>query len=163
MVKELYIKREQLLKELQELSFLVSILQTFLIENEKNFKRDKSIEALKKIKTYFEFKRQEAEVKEHEYREITRKFYSTCSHDIAIKKGNMDTYECLICNWSLGNNIPDQSLISIDTSKDYQVAYTVEKILGDIVHSDKDLIETMSDVIEDMQYDRDIKVYRRVR
>ena len=54
MDKELYIKREEQLKKLWEVRSLVLVLEEFLIKNQENFKRKESIEALKKIRSYFE-------------------------------------------------------------------------------------------------------------
>lgn len=166
MNKELYIQKEKSLKELQELSFLVHSLQSFLIENEKKFKREKSIDALNKIKQYFELKEKEYHKSENKQKEILRKLYSTCTHETAIKRRNISNYQCLICGCSLGkarDDIPEDCLISIDTTKDYKAAYIIEGIFKEIVYSDKDLIETINDAVLEMQYDRDIKVYRRLR
>lgn len=166
MNKELYIRKEESLKELQKLRVLVSCLQTFLEKNEKNFKREESIEALEKIRTYFEINEKEYHESESKYREVEMKLYSTCNHEVAVKRSNYFCYECLICNRILESNrdkVPENSLISIDTTKDYEVAGIIEEIFKEVVHSDKDLIEEISDAIEEMQYDRDIKVYWRSR
>ena len=162
MDKELYIKREEQLKKLWEVRSLVSVLEEFLIKNQENFKRKESIEALKRIKLYFELKQKELLEIDKKEKEISNELYSTCKHEIAIKgwEGN-PYYQCLICGH---NSIePINSLISIDVTNDFQVGYIIDKILKDVVHSDKDLMETISDAVEEMQYDRDIKVYRRSR
>ena len=51
--------------------------------------------------------------------------------------------------------------ILVDISNDYQVEYIIEKEFQNIIHSNKDLMQTMLSLIENMQYERDIKVYRR--
>lgn len=162
MDKELYIKREEQLKKLWEVRSLVSVLEEFLIKNQENFKRKESIEALKKIRSYFELKQKEYLEIDKKEKEIYNKLYSTCKHEIAIKgwEGN-PYYHCLICGHNY--NEPKKPLISIDVTNDRQVGYIIDKILKDVVHSDKDLMETISDAVEEMQYDRDIKVYRRSR
>ena len=58
MNKELYIKRENKLNELNKLRIIVRELQKFLENNENNFKKEKSIEALKRRRKYYEVKQQ---------------------------------------------------------------------------------------------------------
>lgn len=162
MDKELYIKREEQLKKLWEVRSLVLVLEEFLIKNQENFKRKESIEALKKIRSYFELKQKEYLEIDKKEKEIYNKLYSTCKHEVIVK-GNCGNpyYQCLICKRS--SIEPKNSLISIDVTNDRQVGYIIDKIVKDVVHSDKDLMETISDAVEEMQYDRDIKVYRRSR
>ncbi len=165
MNKELYIKREKQLEELNRMYSLVNWLQKFLSENEKNFKMDESIESLKKIKMYFEQKEKEHQDFENKVTETYKELCSTCKHEIAIRYSNRPySYICLICNCALKENsdmIPNDSLISIDTTKDYEVAYIIEKVFKEVVYSEKDLIETIDELVEELQYDRNIKVYRR--
>lgn len=162
MDKELYIKREEQLKKLWEVRSLVSVLEESLINNQENFKRKESIEALKRIKLYFELKQKELLEIDKKEKKIYNELYSTCKHEIAIKgwQGN-PYYQCLICKHNF--NEPKKSLISIDVTNDFQVGYIIDKIFKDVVQSDKDLMETIGDAVEEMQYDRDIKVYRRSR
>ena len=84
MNKELYIKREKQLEELRKLSFLVHSLKDFLEKNEKNFKKEESIDALKKIKMYFEEKEREYNECEAIQKSLTKELVSTCKHEIAI-------------------------------------------------------------------------------
>jgi len=164
MNKELYIKWEKNSKKIQELSSLLNCLQTFLKENEKNFKKEESIEALKKIKTYLKTKEEEYQtsVTIQEKKEL----YSTCNHEVAIKRNNMSYYQCLICKHNLTRDINDNlehTHIFIDTTQDYQAIDIIEEIFEEIVHNDKDLIETINNELLEMQYDKDIKVYRRTK
>lgn len=162
MYKELYIKREEQLKKLRGVRSLVLVLEEFLRNNQENFKRKESIEALERIRLYFELKQKEYFEIEKEERKICNELYSNCKHEVTIKgDGGNPYYQCLICK---RNSIESKnSLISIDVTNDRQVAYIMDKILKDVVHSDKDLMETISEALEEMQYDRDIKVYRRSR
>lgn len=162
MGKELYIKREEQLKKLREVRSLVLVLEEFLRNNQENFKRKESIEALKRIREYYELKQKEYLEIDKKEKEIYEELYSTCKHEVIVKgNGGNPYYQCLICK---RNSVePKNSLISIDVTNDRQVAYIMDKILKDVVHSDKDLMETISDAVEEMQYDRDIKVYRRSR
>ena len=66
MNKELYIKKEITLQELMKSRALVNCLQTFLSQNEKNFKQEESIEALKRIRFFLT-------LKEEEYQKIQRR------------------------------------------------------------------------------------------
>ena len=163
MNKELYIKNEKQSKELSKLRYLIRDLQEFLRKNEKNFKRKESIDALKRIKEYLELKKKEYTISEKIHKETHKELISACKHEIAIKYYNMPYYKCLTCNHDLSwiNEVPKTPLISIDPSNDYEVIYTIEELLKEVMHSDKDLIETISTVLEEIQYEKNIKVYRR--
>jgi len=164
MNKELYIKTEKLLEEVRSASFLEGRIRKFLEDNENKFKKEESIKALKKIRAYFELKEKMYQECERRYEEVYKEFRSTCQHEVAIKYNNRPYYHCLICNSPLGHNsdiIPETSIISIDTTNDYKVGYIIKEIFEEIIYSDKDLVETINEVLEEMQYDRDIKVYRR--
>lgn len=164
MNKELYIKKENKLEELQKLSFLVHSLKEFLTENEQNFKKEESIEALKRIKKYFEIKDKEYHDCEEKHKLMTKELISTCKHEIAIMPSRMPYYQCLICKQILSQNInaiPKKSIISVDVTNDYEVEYILEKIFIEVVYSDKDLIKTINQTVEELQYDRNIKIYRR--
>lgn len=163
MNKQLYIKNEKKLMELNKLFFLTQSLKSFLDENENNFKKQESIKALKKIREYLECKNKEYCNCEDQQRDINQELYLTCNHEIAIKYSNSLYYECLICNHYLDYNMntTPQNTIFIDATNDEQVAYNVKKIFDEIVHSDKDLTETISPHLEEIQFERNIKVYRR--
>lgn len=155
MNKKLYIKRDNQIKELKKLKIIVDSLESFLKENEKKFKRIESVEALKKIRLFFEKKQKEYLDCENKAKEMDKELYCACSHEVSIKHFNLQ-YHCLICD-----HVVSDSLISIDISNDYKVIHIIESIFNDVVYSDKDLIETISEKLEEIQYDRNIKVYRR--
>lgn len=164
MNKELYIKVEEARQYERELACIVSRLTEFLTDNEKKFKEKESIKALKTIKNYLIKKEEELNSAKKNSEDISKKLYSTCKHEVAIQVRLSPGYSCLICKHFLTrkeNDVPNNTLISIDTSNDYQVEYIVEDTFKEIVHSDKDLIETISELVEDIEYDRNIKVYRR--
>lgn len=164
MNKELYIKREKHLEELNKLRSIVSNIEEFLKEYEKIFKRKESINSLKTIRTYFENKKNEYEEIEKIYREIDKEIFTTCKHEVSVKYNIYPSYHCLICGRTLGVNkevMPELSLLSIDTTNDYKVAYILEKKFKEIVESDLDLVEELTSLVEELQYDRNIKVYRR--
>lgn len=166
MNKELYIKNANKEKELKELYYILRNLQSFLKDNENNFKREKSILALKRIKEYLEKKENEYKLLENEQKNIEKELYHTCNHEIAIKYSNIPTYQCLICKNNLDkdrNIIKEKALISIDTTNDYKVAYIIEEVFKEVIYSDKDLIDTINDLIEELQYERNIKFYRRTK
>ena len=165
MNKELYIKREGLQKKERELYYLISNLQLFLKENEKKFTKEESIKSLIKIKDYLELKKQEHECCEDKEKELYKELHTTCRHEIAIKYSNRPAYECLICNCCIDkdrNIIEKIADICIDTTNDYQVAYLIEDLFKEIVYSDKDLNETIIPFLENLQYERNIKVKRRI-
>ena len=162
MNKELYIKREEQSKKLSEVRGLVFVLRKFLENNQENFKRKESIEALKRIREYYELKNSEYLEIDKKEKEIYEKLYSTCKNEVIVKgDGGNPYYQCLICKRNFIE--PKNSLISIDVTNDRQAGYIIDKMLKDVVHSDKNLMETISDAVEEMQYDREIKVYRRSR
>lgn len=163
MDKVLYKKKNELIDKQYNLSIIVSSLENFFNENEKNFKRDESIATLKSIKNYLIEKKTELNDVKKDLIILQRKLIQNCNHEIAIKRSNIYNYQCLICNCSLGANIPQNSLISINTTKDYKVTSVIENIFKDIVYSDKDLIKTISYAVEEIQYESEIKVYRRSR
>lgn len=161
MNKELYIKKEITLQELMKSRALVNCLQTFLSQNEKNFKQEESIEALKRIRFFLTLKEEEYQKIQRRKETLEQKLLKTCQHEVAIKYSNVPHYYCLICNCILEGAPPEDALLSIDTTDDYKVGNIIDKIFEEIVHSDKDLIETINAVLEEMQYERNIKIYRR--
>lgn len=165
MNKELYKKNINLLEEFENLRYTVNSLTKFLEDNEKNFKREKSIEALKKIREYLELKQKDYQECSVNQKNTFKELRDTCSHEVAVKRYCISQYKCLICGYpfSLSGRVPDESLISIDVSKDIEVQYMIDEIYKEIVNSDQDLIDIISEKIEDWQYERNIKVHRRTR
>lgn len=164
MNKELYIKRENHLEELNKLRNIVDSLEVFLKENEKIFKRKESINALKTIRTYFENIEKEYKEIKIKYNQLDKELFTTCKHEVAIKYNIYPCYQCLICGRTLGVNheiISEISLLSIDTADDHNVAHIIENKFKEIVRSNLDLIEEMIHLVEELQYDTNIKVYRR--
>lgn len=164
MNKDLYLKRESYLKQLNKLRNIVNDLEDFLKENENKFKKKDSIIALKTIKSYFENKKNEYEVIKLRYNKIDKELFKTCKHEVAIKYNIYPSYQCMICGRTLGVNheiIPEISLLSIDTTDDYNVVKIIENRFKEIVKSNLDLVEEMTYLVEELQYDRNIKVYRR--
>ena len=164
MDKELCIKNEEIKERERNLSCTVSVLKKFLKDNEENFKEVESIKTLQVIRNYLIKKEAELKVVEKNSEGISNELYSTCKHEIAIQSRLRFGYACLICKHLLTrerNDIPRKPLISIDTSDDYEVEYIIENAFKEIVHSDKDLMETITELVEDIEYDRNIKVYRR--
>ena len=164
MNKELYIKNEKAIEKERNLSCTVSILKEFLEDNEDNFKEVESIKSLQTIRNYLIKKVEELNEARKTSKEISKELYSTCNHEIAIQSRLCFGYACLVCNHLLTrerNDVPSKVLISIDTSNDYETEYIIKDTFEEIVHTDKDLIETISELVEDMKYDRNIKVYRR--
>ena len=138
MNKQLYIENENKQKELRELNIIIHDIQNFLQKHEANFKKEESIKAIAKIEVYLELKTKEKAEKEKIQTETYQKLYNTCSHEISIKYSNIPNYRCLICNSALTREsieIPKQSLISIDTTNDYKVAYLIEDIFKEIINS----------------------------
>lgn len=164
MNKELYIKNEKQKKELTEISRVVYTLEKFLVKSENKFQNKESIEALKKIKEFLELKKKETEKYKKIQQATYQELYTTCKHEIAIKYSNIPDYRCLVCNCSLTiehKDIPKESLIMVDTTNDYKVAYMIEETFQKIIYSDSDLIETINHFLEEIQYERNIKIYRR--
>jgi len=163
MNKNLYIKREKCLKDLEELEILLDTVYKFLKDNGKKFRKEQSIAALKKIEEYYEKKERDYKKCEGLERQIFLELYSTCKHEVALKS-DTPCYKCLICDRDVVFNsvvIPVNSLIFIDATNDYQAASIIKDFFKEIVYSDKDLIEAINELIEEMQYDKKIKVYRR--
>jgi len=164
MNKELYLNREKYLEQLNKLRNIVDVLEVFLKENETFFKRKESINALKTIRTYFKNKENEYEEIKIKYNELDKELFTTCKHEVAIKSNIYPWYQCLICGRTLGVNheiIPEISLLSIDITDDHNVAHIIENKFKEIVGSNLDLVEEMTYLVEELQYDTDIKVYRR--
>lgn len=163
MNKELYIKKENAIKRERQIFCDISNLKEFLKDNEKNFKEVESIKALQAIRNYLIKKEKELKEAEQNSKYISKELASTCKHEITIKQNPFYGYCCLICNrhFTNDNNIPNNTLISIDAVEDYHAFLDIQNSLKEIAHSDKDLIATMSELVEDMQYESNIKVYRR--
>ena len=159
MNKELYIKKEETLNELRKISFLVGTLERFLGENEKNFKREESIQVLKKLREYLQLKKELVKELESQYKQQYVELIKTCKHEISIKNIRTQYYKCLICGCNMDGKQTQNILV--DISNDCQAEYIIEKEFQSIVHSNKDLMQTMFSLIENMQYERNIKVYRR--
>lgn len=161
MNKELYLITEEKRNKERELFSIVKTLEIFLNEKEKNFKTKESINALNSIKSYLIKKEKELEIAKDNYKNSYNELVNTCNHEIALKPSNTPYYYCLVCEECLGFEIPNNSIISIDTTNDYKVKYKIEEIFKNIVHSDKDLIKTISENLGEIQYESDIKIYRR--
>lgn len=162
MNKELYTQQEKIKIELDEIEREIRSLSIFLRDYEKSFKRNESIESLKTIKAYLLQKEQEYQKIYQNYCELEKELISTCNHEIVLnRRVGSPEYECLMCKSDLGKKLPPKSLISIDISNDYKFEYLLEDILKKLVHSNLDLVETISNAVEEMQYEREIKVYRR--
>ena len=159
MNKSLYIKKQETNNKNFELRCVFDYLSDFIGKYEIIFKRKESIEALKSIKEYLIKIENEVIESGKECEMIHKELARSCNHEVAIK-GDWH-YHCLVCKINLGENIPKESLISIDRNKDYMAEDKIYEILEDIVHSDKDLVETLNDLLEELQYDSKIKVYRR--
>jgi len=157
-LKELYINYKKEEKELRKLQFLIEDLQKFINLYEKNFKRQESIIVLKKIKEYLTNNKEKLNTTKNKVKELEQKLITTCKHDIVIK--DYLSYICLICGEYVER---EQSKIAIDTTKEPHLTNRIIKILIETIQSDKDLIETMSKELEEMQYEREIKVYRRTK
>ena len=161
MNKELYIKTKELKQKSNNLQSTFSSLNKFITKNEKIFKKNESIEALKKIKEYLLNIEKELDISNNECRKVSRELICSCKHEIAIKRTRVLNYNCMVCGVNLGSDISKETLISIDTNNDYETETKLVKIFKDIIYSDKELIDTMNDALEDFQYDSKIKVYRR--
>lgn len=161
MNKELYKEIKIKLRELQNISFKTSTLETFLRENEKNFSREESKNALNKIREYLLEMKQIQKSLETEYKELITIQSKTCNHEISIKKSTSHSYYCLICEKNLGENQNKISNLSIDVTKDYEVYYIIEKYFNELIKSDKDVFEEIIILLENLQYERNIKILRR--
>ena len=159
MNKELYLKKEETLNKLRKISSTVGKLERFLGENEKNFKREESIQVLKKLREYLQLKKELEKELESWYKQQNIELIKMCEHEVSIKNRRTQSYRCLICGCIMDEK-QAQSIL-VDISNDYQVEYIIEKELQNIIHSNKDLMQKMLSLIENMQYERDIKVYRR--
>lgn len=159
MNKDLYLKKEKLNNENQKLRSIFHYLKKFMKENEQIFKKKESIEALKSIKEYLIKIESEVIESDKECLKIHKELIGSCNHDVSIKR--CWDYQCLICKRYINKDIPKESLISIDTNGDYITEDKILKIFEDVVHSDKDLVETLGEALEELQYDSKIKVYRR--
>lgn len=161
MNKSLYLKTKELNDKSDELFNLINPLKKFLDNNETKFKNKESIMALKVIKNYLLNKEKELDTVQINCRNSYKELINGCNHEIAIKDTNVDEYFCLICNHYFGNDIPEESIISIDTKSNYKTYYIIKEIFNNLVNSDKDIIETLTKELEKIQYESDIKVYRR--
>lgn len=161
MNKELYKEIKSKLKELQNITYKTSVLESFLKENEKNFTRKESINALNKIKEYLLEQRKIQSTLETEYKELITRQIKTCNHEVSIKRSTSPSFYCLICGKYMGdnqNNIPN---LSVDISKDYEVYYIIEKHFERLIQNDEDISESIIKLLENLQYERNIKVLRR--
>ena len=159
MNKELYLKKEETLNKLREISSKIGELERFLGENEKNFKREESIQVLKKLREYLQLKKELVKELESQYKQQNIELIKMCEHEVSIKNRRTQSYRCLICGCNMDGKQTQNILV--DISNDCQAEYIIEKEFHSIVHSNKDLMQIMLTLIENMQYERDIKVYRR--
>lgn len=158
MNKELYIKKQEIINNNRKLSSTVNSLNEFIINNEKIFKKIESIKSLKIIKEYLTNIEKDLDISDNECRKISRELICSCEHEIAIKRTKFCSYECLVCGRVFGSDI---SFISIDINDDYETEIKILKIFKDIVNSDKNLLDTINEALEEFQYESKIKVYRR--
>lgn len=161
MNKELYIEIKYKLKKLQDLSFKIGMLEKFLKENENNFKREESINALNKIKEYYILKKKEIKILEQNYKELITIQTKTCNHEISIKKTISSSFYCLICGKYMGENQNEIEGLSIDTTKDYEAYYIIEKHFEELLNGEEDILDSMVKLLETLQYEKNIRLLRR--
>lgn len=159
MNKELYIKERELLEKVRSLYSTFNSLREFLNKNEKKFINKKSILALQEIKEYLIILKEQLNKEDKNYKSLQRELISSCKHELVIKDGY--NFVCPICESFFGNIIPDDTLLAIDVSKDYKASSKINSTLKEVVYSDKDLIETFLELLEEIQYENDIRIYRR--
>jgi len=162
MDKETYKKNKEFRNKIELLEREINTIKNFLNKNESKFKKNDSIKALKNIKEYLIKKQAQLEKDQNNYKEDHEIFSLGCQHEIAITLGcAKDIYRCLICGKKLGHASKEKSIIAIDTMNSSHKTWEIKEKFEQIVYSEDDLIETMTDILEDMQYESKIKVYRR--
>lgn len=159
MNKELYIKERELFEKVSSIYSTIYRLREFLNKNEKKFRDEKSILALKEIKEALTELKEKYDEANKKYKLLERELILSCKHELVIKDGY--NFVCPICERSFGNEFPDDALLGIDVSKDYKTSDRINNTFKEVVYSDRDLIETFLDLLDEIQYDSDIKIYRR--
>lgn len=126
MNKELYINKLESINKMTELQLINNRLGYFLENHQNKFKTSESITALKIIKEYFITKEQELTKEELNYRLLEQELKESCKHEIAIK--GQFGYKCMICNFSFSQEVPKETIISVDTTKDPRSLTKIKKI-----------------------------------
>lgn len=161
MNKKLYKEIKIKLKELQNIVYKTSTLENFLQENEKNFTREESIKALNKIREYLLEQQKIQTTLEREFKELITRQTKTCNHEVSIKRNISPSFYCLICGKYMGDNQFDIPNLSVDVSKDYEVYYIIEKHFEELIQNNENILESITKLLENLQYERNIKVLRR--
>lgn len=131
MNKELIDARQKLLKNEQsyfELLYSYEKLKKFLDNCEVCFKKEESLESLKKINNYLKLKSAEIKELEKEAHSLKVIIYSTCEHDILITEN--DIFSCPICRREYINKDNDNTKFVIKYS------YNKKELINDGVSID---------------------------
>lgn len=160
MNKELHIQIVNLNIEIFELRNITGKLEE-LFKIEDAFKQKESILALRKIKNYYDIKKDELSTKEKRLSELR----SLCNHYIAIKSNRLVKFQCLFCKEYFFDiremEYKPGNYLWIDTSNDLDVDRKLRLFFDDTINSDKDVMEEVSRYVGEIQYESKIKIYRR--
>lgn len=137
-------------------------LNEFLRENQNKFKNKESIEALKRINAYFETTQKELTKLQKEIKIARLRPRTDCKHEIILKNANQ--LECLICGCDLFREDVDCELkidLGGDVYRQNEIYNKVLTIFDEIIKQEGDIVEEMIPLLEELQYESDIKIYRR--
>lgn len=139
-----------------------SNLATFLNNNEKKFKKEESILALRRIREFLENKKKEYEQMKKEYRRVQLELYSLCSHEVIVKD-SLKNNVCPICKNQFFMDYPTTTkyIIDILSYRDHQINLIIDSIINEVIFSNEDFLEYLEEKLEELEIYDDVKVLRR--
>ena len=146
-------EKEILIQKIKQLNQEICLIENFVIKNSDYYKSEKSLLAIKQIKTIWNNKIiQERELLE-ELDKLKLQIESSCNHEIIIS----DKYNtfCALCK-SLIIDIPITSKLLIETPNDRYF-----KLVNDIIdQGENKIVDYTIEQLEELQYSNDIKIKR---
>ena len=146
-------EKEILIQKIKQLNQEICLIENFVIKNSDYYKSEKSLLAIKQIKTIWNNKIiQERELLE-ELDKLKLQIESSCNHEIIIS----DKYNtfCALCK-SLIIDIPSTSKLLIETPNDRYF-----KLVNDIINQGENkIVDYTIEQLEELQYSNDIKIKR---
>lgn len=160
MNKELYLKTKELEKEYYNNYAIVESLKKFLKENKNKFREKESLMALKEISIFLERKEVENKKLYNELNKVKEKFVLSCKHEVVLQNCYGKSYTCAICQTYVEN--PQYFIITaLDLISNRSLVYKLKEMVDKSLENDINFQSFIEENMRELQYEENIKVYRR--
>ena len=162
MERDLYIREKEEKKALDKKYIELSPIYSFISYYAKWFKSKESIEAIKRIKKYLDKEEKEYKKLEDNHHEAFFNFVDSCKHEIAVTTSpTISDCTCIICGYGIYGEKKKNPLIIVNIDSNRELKEKLKKKIEEAAYEGKDPIEEVCNYVEDLQFNSNIKVYRR--